>query len=275
MNTDTKNFLESLLFNAECEADDIRGVMLQGKTVYDFTPAFTEAVEKFIDGFRAHLEKTGFDMSKLDNAERSFGGNVYFSLSGAGVGFFDDSDPEVAGLHDILKAWAGGNRFEELAGMLEVDDDGNIDLAFFPHAIKEYYAKIFGVPEEQSVGTESAGLQDFNDRVKTLNQGPHTPGPWKKCGGYSAKYCAVHSLKGYIVFRMADREEDTENGKPIEAPSYDEQHANARLIASAPELLQSLEAVMKFWRESKDEEMPAGMFDDALRAIAKAKGGSL
>ena len=95
MKTQTLNFLESLLFNAE-GGDNPH---LNDKTVYDFTPAFINAAEKFIDGFRAHLEQTGFPVGKLLNAERSFGGNVYWSLSGAGVGFFDGRHGQLAPSH--------------------------------------------------------------------------------------------------------------------------------------------------------------------------------
>lgn len=49
-----------------------------------------------------------------------------------------------------------------------------------------------------------------------------------------------------------------------------EQHANAKLIAAAPELLEALEDLMAL--ESRDRVMPAGLEWDAARAaIAKAK----
>lgn len=62
----------------------------------------------------------------------------------------------------------------------------------------------------------------------------HTPGPWRVCGGYTAHYCAVHSERGYIVFRMADKRNDAERDGPIQCPDDEEQRANARLIAASP-----------------------------------------
>lgn len=65
----------------------------------------------------------------------------------------------------------------------------------------------------------------------------HTPGPWRKCGGYTPKFVAIDSNDGYIVFQMADHIVDKEHGKEIRAPEYETQQANARLIAASPELL--------------------------------------
>lgn len=73
------------------------------------------------------------------------------------------------------------------------------------------------------------------DELTTLSG--HTEGPWRKCGGYSANYVAVVAGDSYIVDKMADHVVSREHGNPIKAPSYDEQQANARLIAAAPDLL--------------------------------------
>lgn len=146
MNNDTINFLSALLFVADDPDNAARPLM--GKTVYDFSPAFIAGVEKFTAAFRAYLESTGFPMEKLDNAERGFGGNVYFSLSGHGCGFFDDNDEDVAGLHERLKARAGDHRFEQLDSMIDTDENGKIDLTFIPSAIEEYRAIMFRVPVE-------------------------------------------------------------------------------------------------------------------------------
>jgi hypothetical protein len=78
-----------------------------------------------------------------------------------------------------------------------------------------------------------------------MNDKKHTPGPWKKCGGYTPEYCAVHSDKGYIVFKMADKTVDKVGGELIDAPDFEEQQANARLIAEAPMLLETLETVQE------------------------------
>lgn len=76
----------------------------------------------------------------------------------------------------------------------------------------------------------------------------HTPGPWRKCGGYTADYIAVSSNDGYIVYGMADHDSQTELGKPIEAPDYPTQQANARLIAAAPDLLNALQDMLGGWQ---------------------------
>lgn len=240
MKTDTSDFLGALLFTATGNDDDIQNVMLQDKTIYDFSPAFTEAVEKFIDGFRAHLFESDFDMFKLNSAEGLFGANVYYSLSGHGCGFFDDSDEEVAGLHETLKAWAGGSRFEELDCMLDVGEDGKIDLSFIPEALEEYREKIFGVPAEP------------------LKPVAHTPGP----------------LEAILAITKAGVIHRNETGKP-QWSALDEITKLAHEALDIDEgLLQSLEGVMTFWTRSTDEEMPAALFDGAMSAIRKAKGGN-
>lgn len=53
--------------------------------------------------------------------------------------------------------------------------------------------------------------------------------------------------------------------------------ANAKLIAAAPDLLKALKDIMWWWMEAPalqedDDDMPAGMFDAAMHAIAKAQG---
>lgn len=73
----------------------------------------------------------------------------------------------------------------------------------------------------------------------------HTPGPWKKCGGATPEYTAIHSGDGYVVFRMADGFHDREHGKPIQTPDLLTQAANAHLIASAPDLLRQRDELQK------------------------------
>jgi hypothetical protein len=73
----------------------------------------------------------------------------------------------------------------------------------------------------------------------------HTPGPWYVCGGYSPGYIAINSADGYIIYGMADYAYTTEHGKLIKAPDYESQRANAKLIASAPEMAAELELLRK------------------------------
>lgn len=151
MNTDTSDFLEALLFVADSPDHDERP--LEGASIHQFSPEFVSGVDSFIDGFRSYLEAKGFDMDRLDSLERSFGGNVFFSLSGHGVGFFDESgnypdgDSELGDeLQSHLDAYSGNHhRFEGLDGMLDVSEDGVIDLSILPEFIAEYRAKLFTV----------------------------------------------------------------------------------------------------------------------------------
>jgi len=144
MNKDTKDFLETLLWLADSPDEKERRFI--NKTVFDFSDKFVEAVDKFMSAFRRHLNGKGWTDRKIDGAERSFGGNVFFSLSGHGCGFFDDRDEDISGLQEVIKEWAGGNRFEELEYMLDVGEDGKIDLSFIPSAIDEYRAEWFAIP---------------------------------------------------------------------------------------------------------------------------------
>ncbi len=102
----------------------------------------------------------------------------------------------------------------------------------------------------------------------------HTPGPWKKCGGGTPRYTAVHSAKGYIVFQMADRVMDKERGEPLPAPDYHEQQANARLIAAAPDLLAACEASLKMFDHTIGRPLVTDEQKLLKAAIAKAKGGA-
>jgi hypothetical protein len=263
MNTDTINFLEALLSNAD--TPDNGQINLSGKTVYDFTPAFTDAVDKFVSAFRAHLEQTGFPVGKLLNAERSFGGNVYWSLSGAGVGFFDDRDEAIAGLHERLKTWAGPHRFEDLANNLDVGEDGKIDLAFIPSAIEEYREKYFGVPKVETTPPEQ--------ETKPL---AHTPGKWTIEGEG-----ILHNAGGGLVgtTRIGTRG----YGEIELVDSTNEPEGNKYLIAAAPEMLQALEDAAKilalahrYFPKSIKNRDTFGLCNieanSVNKAIAKAKG---
>jgi len=155
MNTDTKNFLEYLLEAAaydekENETPFTEEESIQGCTIHDFSPEFVSAVEGFIDGFISFLNKKEFDMARLDYLERSFGGNVYLSLSGVGAGFFDEyGDPDKTlgdELQSLIKEYSGSShRFEELSYSLSKNEKGELDLAIIPSAIDEYRSQIFNV----------------------------------------------------------------------------------------------------------------------------------
>lgn len=132
-NYDTANFLEALLFAYHDEE------AVSGRTVFEFSPEFTAGVESFIDGFREYLDARGIE---IPDSPRSFGGNVYFSLSGHGCGFRDDEETEHLQTH--LDAYSGNHyRFEQID--LCDDGNGNLDLSFIPSAIAEYRSKLFTV----------------------------------------------------------------------------------------------------------------------------------
>jgi hypothetical protein len=131
------DFLEALLFayppNEEGEC------IMDGKTVYDFSPAFVEGVESFIAGFLDYTAEKDIDIPKTG---RSFGGNVYFSLSGHGCGFWDDSEKKH--LQEHLEAYSGNKyRFEEI-DLMEAAN-GKLDLAFIPSALEECRNRLFSV----------------------------------------------------------------------------------------------------------------------------------
>ena len=155
MNKDTQDFLTTLLWCAEGNED--YSEHLANKTIHDFSPEFVAGVESFVDAFRAHLAATGFDMDSLNRLDRSFGGNCFFSLSGHGCGFFDERDEALAELHERIKAWSGNRyRFEELDYMLDVGDDGKIDLSYIPEAIKAQRDALFTVTKKEEGETTHA-----------------------------------------------------------------------------------------------------------------------
>ena len=104
MNTHTENLLEALLFGhcweySEYDEEDI--------TIYDFDNATIIRLEAFIESFENVLqEKMPEAYERLNELERSFGSNVYFSLSGHGCGFFDERDDELAKIHDAIQEFA-------------------------------------------------------------------------------------------------------------------------------------------------------------------------
>ena len=90
----------------------------------------------------------------------------------------------------------------------------------------------------------------------------HTPGPWFITG----------SMTKYVEARIPGRmiQEVAACGPTAADDGYGEQQmANARLIAAAPELLDALEEVVQ-WLELGDHE--GQMHSKARAAIAKAKG---
>jgi hypothetical protein len=87
-----------------------------------------------------------------------------------------------------------------------------------------------------------------------MNTTQHTPGPW---------YLDAHDEKGWFLL--------SESGPDIMAEPFDCSDADARLIATATELLEALEWAV----EAADaEQYEASWYASARAAIAKAKGGA-
>lgn len=134
---DTADFLTALLFALpEYEPEEIRDA-----SIHDFSPEFIEAASSFIFAFRDFANDRNPDaLEAADNSPRSFGGNVYFSLSGHGCGFWDS--PETEPMQAILEEFSRNKyRFEEMP--LHFRDDGKIDFAIIPSYLAEYRANKF------------------------------------------------------------------------------------------------------------------------------------
>lgn len=113
MNAGIKNFLQAevinfmamVLFLNNWEDSDIEE---SDVAIYDICLSDWQTIEEFLKGFLQSLEKNHPGLNeKIRNGlckERTFGGNVFASLTGHGIGFFDDSNPEVAQLQGILEA---------------------------------------------------------------------------------------------------------------------------------------------------------------------------
>jgi hypothetical protein len=144
MTSDLSSFLESLLFTIPEDSPQ----ELHDASTHDFSPEFQDAAQSFLSGFREYLATNYPDIYEREyELDSSFGGNVYFSLSEHGCGFWDDRDSELGRAYqDALEAYSGNKyRFEELACMLSVDDAGKVDLAILPEYLAEYRRKFFTV----------------------------------------------------------------------------------------------------------------------------------
>jgi hypothetical protein len=132
---DARDFLEAVIF--AYPEDESGANPLSERSAYDFSSDFVSAVESFISGFRSFLDERGVEIPDCD---RSFGGNVYFSLSGHGCGFWDSNETEH--IQPLLEKYAGSRyAFEQLD--LCDDENGHLDLAFLPEYRAEYRRKMF------------------------------------------------------------------------------------------------------------------------------------
>jgi len=92
----------------------------------------------------------------------------------------------------------------------------------------------------------------------------HTPGPW-----------TLHEYHGHVTLKGQCGHDAIINtmGHSCSNPDlYDEEQANARLVAAAPELLEALKRVMDALAyEGVDEDFEA-QYAEGEAAIAKAEG---
>ncbi len=142
LSRDVSDFLEALLFGTSAGG-------MPDHSIHEFHPEFIAAADAFLSGFRAFLSDMRDaaedpDLLDEDAPGRSYGGNVYFSLSGHGCGFWDDRDSERGeALQSALETYAGGDkyRFEEVDLM---KFHGKLHLAFRTADFRrEYTAKMF------------------------------------------------------------------------------------------------------------------------------------
>lgn len=92
----------------------------------------------------------------------------------------------------------------------------------------------------------------------------HTAGPWE----FDGEYVWADSVKGYVADPNME-----------DVPNAEEREANGRLIAAAPEMLETLEAIRNAeWRDWEElaspEEFVRWAKSRANHAIAKATGGA-
>ena len=100
-----------------------------------------------------------------------------------------------------------------------------------------------------------------------MTETKHTPGPWKARKGFHADTIEIfHPDKSvkppFYPCEIATIASDRDTAKA---------KANARLIAAAPELLEALQAFVKYADDVNDDSPE---LDRARSAIAKATGGA-
>lgn len=142
LSADTVAFLDTLLWVVDNPDEKRRP--FRDAIPGDVHPELAAAVEGFCDAFREYLAEKHPDLDP-DAGERSFGGDVFFTLSAHGCGFWDDSDSEWGdAMSEALYAFAGDRyRFEGLESDL-YRFAGGIHLARRSAAFRrEALAKLF------------------------------------------------------------------------------------------------------------------------------------
>lgn len=168
INQDTQDFLETVLWVERFEDGSEKPETFdktfsdQGCTVYDFHPAFINAVENFLATVADCLIEDETISDELEKCERSFGGNVFLSQSGHGAGFFDESQADGNAIDSALVDLLGGKyRFEEIN--LMIHEDGKIDCAVLEEYRTETRAGLFYVLTDERKAELSAELETLID----------------------------------------------------------------------------------------------------------------
>ena len=108
-----------------------------------------------------------------------------------------------------------------------------------------------------------------------MSETKHTPGPWRECG-HDRNGCVCRQIWGTsvdMIVCVASPPIGTSDLMPV--PTPEQEAANARLIAAAPDLL----AALKFLVDAADTEPGMSIYkahiEKAKSSIAKAEGASL
>lgn len=94
----------------------------------------------------------------------------------------------------------------------------------------------------------------------------HTPGQWTAEAAHRLGFVVYANIEPFVIVESAD---DEGRYGPIAS------EANARLIASAPELLKALESVAEIWDHhcfAHGDGVPTPCHAQVRAVIAKAKG---
>jgi hypothetical protein len=103
-----------------------------------------------------------------------------------------------------------------------------------------------------------------------MSNSKHTQGPWKVCATGSRVTTTSVNIPDFRTHGYGcgnDFIADLDDGEYHEYTNDREMRANARLIAAAPELLDTLKAILEC-----DVRLPFGLLEQTRAAIAKAEG---
>lgn len=107
--------------------------------------------------------------------------------------------------------------------------------------------------------------------MKTKTQ-THTPGPWEVV--YNDAYVVTHPTGDRTYRYVATTDSQADSSTPIQLEDKQEDEANARLIAAAPDLYFIAEIALRWFDEKAKDDNFKGSFPTSLlrAAVAKAEG---